>query len=214
MQKKTILFDLDGTLIDSTPAILNSCKNAFEKLDLTPALDEDIKALIGYPLDEMFIKLYGNKKELAQNFIEFYREKYHTIYLEQTTLLARVKEALNLASKFADLGIVTTKGSQFTKPLLDFLGIGNFFQVIIGRNDVVYPKPHKEPIEKALLQLNKPKDNAFMIGDTKLDILAAKNANINAVAVSCGYEKKESLLLETSFVKQDAYDAVLFIKSL
>lgn len=212
--RKTLLFDLDGTLIDSTSAILTSFHFAFEKLNLKPCSDEAIKNLIGYPLDDMFVRLYPNKSDLSEKFIDFYREAYRGIYLKQTTLLPRAKEALRLANEFADLAIVTTKGSHFTKPLLDFLGVGNFFQSIVGRNDITHPKPHPEPILKALENLNKPKENAFMIGDTKLDILAAKAAEISYVALSCGYESKESLSQYSQLIKNDAYEAVSYIATL
>lgn len=214
MKGKTLLFDLDGTLIDSTPAILNSFYFAFEKLGLEPSLDEDIKSLVGLPLDEMFSKLYQDKAYLANQFIDFYREKYHKIYLEQTTLLPLAKEALELADTFADLAVVTTKGSQFTKPLLDFLGVGHLFKTIVGRNDVKFPKPHPKPILTALERLNKDKTHAFMIGDTQFDILAAKAAEISHIALSCGYESIESLQKHSDCIKDNAYEAVKFIKNL
>ncbi|MBS4240823.1 HAD family hydrolase [Campylobacter vulpis] len=214
MKSKTLLFDLDGTLIDSTPAILNSFHFAFEKLNLKPSLDEDIKSLIGLPLDEAFIKLYQDKAYLVNDFVDFYREKYRTIYLDQTTLLPLAKEALELANEFADLAVVTTKGSQFTKPLLDFLGVGHFFKSIVGRNDVQFAKPHPEPILTALDRLNKDKTHAFMIGDTQFDILAAKAAGISHIALSCGYESIESLQKYSDCIKNNAYEAVKHIAKL
>ncbi|EAL3917264.1 HAD family hydrolase [Campylobacter upsaliensis] len=213
MKDKTLLFDLDGTLIDSTPAILNSFHFAFEKLGLKPSLDKDIKRLIGLPLDEAFKVLCKEKAYLAEQFVDFYREKYRTIYLDQTTLLPLAKEALEMASEFADLAVVTTKGSQFTKPLLDFLGIGHRFKSIVGRNDVKFPKPHPEPILTALDRLNKTKNNAFMIGDTQFDILAAKAAGISHIALSCGYESIESLQKYSDCIKNNAYEAVKYIEN-
>lgn len=211
--RKTILFDLDGTLIDSTPAILNSFQYAFKELQLKTCKDEDIKALIGFPLDVMFSTLHPDYKHLSQKFIEFYRIKYKEVYLEQTSLLPSVKDALELAKEFSDLGVVTTKGGLFTKPLLDFLGILHFFEVIIGRDDVQFPKPHSEPIIKALDKMQKDKTNAYMVGDTHLDILSAKSAEIIPVAVCCGYESKENLSFYTENIKNSALDAVIYIKN-
>lgn len=112
---KTILFDLDGTLIDSTDAILNSFQGAFKALGLTSKNNEEIKNLIGYPLEQMFRMLYPDKVNLSKEFVLAYREIYAQIYLEQTTLLPKAKEALELGSEIADLGIVTTKGGNLLR---------------------------------------------------------------------------------------------------
>ncbi len=140
--KKTILFDLDGTLIDSIDAILNSFQGAFKILGLTPKNNEEIKNLIGYPLEHMFKILYHEKAHLSQEFVLAYREIYSQIYLEQTTLLPKAKEALELAFEIADLGIVTTKGGKFTPLLLEHLGVKKFFKTLITLEDITNPKPH------------------------------------------------------------------------
>lgn len=211
--KKTILFDLDGTLIDSTNAILNSFQGALKTLGLIPKNNEEIKNLIGYPLENMFKMLYQNKMNLSKEFVLAYREIYAQIYLEQTILLPKVKEALELAFKFSDLGVVTTKGAKFTPLLLEHLRIRDFFKTLITLEDVTYPKPHPEPIFLALKKLNKTKENAFMIGDTILDVKAAIAATITPLALNCGYGN-ENELKQYSKVFSSAYEAVSYIKEL
>lgn len=208
----TILFDLDGTLIDSTTAILSGFNGAFEYFSLPNPKDEQICSLIGYPLEDIFAKLNA-PSELIPNLIDKYKEIYRLLYLENTTLLPNVNLAIQTAAKFADLGVVTTKTSKYSSNLLENLGILKYFKILIGRDDVINPKPNPEPILKALEILNKPKQNAFMVGDTNLDINCAKNAGISAVAVSCGYESKENLQKIVSIVKDDALQAVLHIQN-
>lgn len=209
---KTILFDLDGTLIDSTDAILNSFQGAFKALGLTSKNNEEIKNLIGYPLEQMFRMLYPDKVNLSKEFVLAYREIYAQIYLEQTTLLPKAKEALELGSEIADLGIVTTKGGKFTPILLDYLGVKKFFKTLITLEDVTNPKPHAEPILLALEKMQKTKENAYMIGDTILDIQAAMAANIIPLALSCGYGDEDELK-RYSMVFPSAYKSVLYIKN-
>ncbi|EJR5053931.1 HAD family hydrolase [Campylobacter coli] len=211
--KKTILFDLDGTLIDSTDAILNSFQGAFKILGLTPKNNEEIKNLIGYPLEHMFKFLYHEKAHLSQEFVLAYREIYSQIYLEQTTLLPKAKEALELAFEIADLGIVTTKGGKFTPLLLEHLGVKKFFKTLITLEDVTNPKPSSEPIILALKRLNKTQENAYMIGDTILDIQAAISANITPLALTCGYGNENELKAH-SMVFLNAYEAVNYIARL
>lgn len=210
---KTILFDLDGTLIDSTDAILNSFQGAFKALGLTSKNNEEIKNLIGYPLEQMFRMLYPDKVNLSKEFVLSYREIYAQIYLEQTTLLPKAKEALELGSEIADLGIVTTKGGKFTPILLDYLRVKKFFKTLITLEDVTNPKPSSEPIILALKGLNKTQENAYMIGDTILDIQAAISANITPLALTCGYGNENELKAH-SMVFLNAYEAVNYIARL
>lgn len=99
--------------------------------------------------------LYPDKVNLSKEFVLAYREIYAQIYLEQTTLLPKAKEALELGSEIADLGIVTTKGGKFTPILLDYLEVKKFFKTLITLKDVINPKPSSEPIILALKRLNK-----------------------------------------------------------
>lgn len=207
MPKTTILFDLDGTLIDSTDSILNGFHSAFFKFGFTQPNDEQICSLIGHPLEHMFYSL-GVPNSLVKDFVDTYKEAYRKTYLEQTKLLDGAEEAVELASNIADIGVVTTKTSKYSIYLLDHLGIGKYFKTVIGKDDVINPKPHPEPILKALLNLNKSNQNAYMIGDTSMDAMAAKSANITSIGVSCGYEKIDSLSKICDWVEKNSKEAV------
>ena len=209
-----LLFDLDGTLIDSTEAIVGTFNYSFEKLNFDfNGNDEDIKSLIGYPLDVMYEQLGVNKTDV-QLFVDTYKHRYRQISLAQTTLLSDAKKSLELASSFARLAIVTTKTTQYTIPILEDMGIMKYFEVIIGRQEVINPKPHPEPILKAMKELNvtNSNHNIYMIGDTKLDLISANKSNINAVGVLCGYGKIDDLLQYTNMVYDTTYEAIVNIK--
>lgn len=208
-----ILFDLDGTLLDSTDAIVGTFLNVFKIKGYEKKItDEDIKNLIGYPLDTMFLKL-GVDEKYADEFVHEYKMIYREISLAQTYLLPFCIESLELASSFARLGIVTTKTARFTVPLLEHLKISKYFETMVGREHVNMPKPHPEPILLALTQMNKkPSDTVWMIGDTELDLISANEAKINAAGVLCGYGKAENLQIHTKNIFNNSYEAVRFIK--
>lgn len=147
----TLLFDLDGTLIDSTPAILDGFHYVFAHLGAAEPSDEAIKKLIGHPLEVMFERL-GVTRDV-QNLVLAYKQRYAQTFLDQTVLLSGAFETVRAASEFANLGVVTTKTSKFSKILLRHLGIAEFFGTIVGREDVRDPKPSAEPILKALENL-------------------------------------------------------------
>jgi phosphoglycolate phosphatase len=207
---KVILFDLDGTLIDSTEAILEGFRITFEKFKKEYPGDEKVKKLIGLPLEIMFFKL--GVSENVEEYVNTYKMHYRKISTQKTKLLPFAKEAILKAREFARLGIVTTKTARYSKELLEHFGLMQYFEVLIGREDVENPKPHPEPILKALHLLKADKENVFMIGDTCLDIVSAKEAGIKAVGVKWEYD--ENLKDCAEIIKENVLEAVEFIEKL
>ena len=215
-KNKIILFDLDGTLIDSTDAILSTFYHSFKELNFDfSGNDEDIKSLIGYPLDIMYAKL-GIEESKVWDFVDAYKNRYRIISKEQTTLLENAYEAVELASKIARVSVVTTKTRAYTMPLLEHFNIAQFFEIVTGRENVQNPKPHPEPILTTLEQMNYDKKlhDVWMIGDTKLDLIAANDANINSIGLLCGYGEEEELRKYTNFIETTALDAIKYLKNI
>jgi len=205
-----ILFDLDGTLIDSTEAILESFGVAFKTFGQAVPEDKLIEAEIGHPLDVMFPTL-GVPREEVDAYVHAYKMHYREISCAKTVLLPEAKEAVELAAKYATLGVVTTKTAKYSIELLEHMGLMSYFEVLIGREDVLNPKPNPEPIQKALAKLPSDTNKIWMIGDTCMDMLAAKAANVGSVGVTCGYGTVANLEKCTDNIYQNALEAVRFI---
>ena len=212
MRECVILFDLDGTLLDSTEAILLCFEDSYADFDLKAPKEEKIKSLIGHPLDFMYEHL-GVKKEKIWDFVDRYKFHYRKRSKAMTHFLPDAKEAIIEASKFARLGVVTTKTGSYSIELLKHMGVMDYFEVLIGRENVTHPKPHSEPILKALHQMNVTKsNNIWMIGDTCLDMISGKDAGVRTIGVSCGYGTLEQLQRCTSVIKNDTKSAICYIK--
>jgi len=207
---KIILFDLDGTLIDSTEAILESFAVAFAVCGGTLPDEVRIKAEIGYPLEEMFSSL-GVEATYIEKYVQAYKRHYRKISCEKTVLLPAAKEAIVLAYQEAYLGVVTTKTGLYSVALLEYMEVMHYFDVLIGREDVERPKPNPEPIQKALLQLPEVTSGVWMIGDTCMDMEAAQAANIDGIAVLCGYGSEKNLMKCSNKICQNVHEAIQFI---
>ncbi len=213
MADTVILFDLDGTLIDSTEAILESFSVALDGFGSERAEDDEIKGLIGYPLDIMFERV-GVEARLIPEHVTAYKEHYRKISCEKTLLLPRAVEAVERAGEFARVGVVTTKTGRYSRELLEHFGLMHRFEVLIGREDVKNPKPHPEPVHRALEGMNTDASKAWMIGDTLLDIESARAAGVRAFALTCGYGNKKELAAACRYLAPDAMSAVSKIRNI
>ncbi len=206
----TILFDLDGTLIDSTEAILESFHRSYTLLGGRVPPEEAIKALIGHPLDGMYREL-GVEEENIDRYVAAYKEHYRKISREKTVLLPQAREAIAFAATFAKLGVVTTKTGRYSRILLEHFGVMDAFEVLVGREDVTHPKPHPEPVDRAVALMRAQKERCWLIGDTRLDAGSAAAAGIGCVGVLSGYDNREQLETFTPFIEANAFDAVGFL---
>ena len=217
-KKRIVLFDLDGTLIDSTTAIVESFYAAFDRHALKKPPPPAITALIGNPLSVMFESLGVPAAQVAE-VIESYKTHYRAVCFDKTTLIDTAREALAHAAQHAKLGVVTTKTSQYSRELLAHFGIADAFDTIVGFDDVSRPKPDAEPLLLALKKLDFTDEAVFMVGDTPIDLQAAHNAaaalghRVTPVAVQGAYAPKEALLPLTNRVFATIFEACVHITS-
>lgn len=206
--KKIILFDLDGTLIDSTEAILESFYHSLASHgEVTDVSDEMITSQIGHPLQTMFAGV-GIAGENIEAHVATYKLYYREISRAKTFMLPNAIEAIEEASKFARLGIVTTKTGYYSRELMEHFGVMDYFEVLIGFENVSNPKPHPEPILTALEQMKSDTQNVWMIGDTRLDLEASVRAGVEAIGVLSGYDNYKQLSTFDFIIQENVLEAV------
>ncbi|MBD3170041.1 MAG: HAD-IA family hydrolase [candidate division Zixibacteria bacterium] len=189
MSIKLVIFDLDGTLVDSSADVVDCFKYAFEKEGLEPLSEDEIKPTIGYPLKEVLGR-YGDAERMHANFIE----KAKIIMGDKTELLPGACEALEeIHKRGINIAIATTKIRQNTRRIIQKLGIDKYIGELSGADDVKKVKPAPEALIRLLDYYKVNKNQAIMVGDTINDILAARNAGVRCAAVMGGFDPIEKI---------------------
>jgi HAD superfamily hydrolase (TIGR01549 family) len=180
----TVLFDLDGTLIDSNHLIITTFKHVFEtELPHIPMKDEDYVPFIGPTLVQGFGK-YVQDEQQIQHLIQVYREKNLEIHDQYVRAFDGALDLLiHLKSRGIQTGIVSSKMHFLVERGLKVTGLLPYIDVIIGSDDVINHKPHPEPIQKAL-SLFDDIDEAIYVGDHPNDILSGKAAGIKTIGMN------------------------------
>jgi len=208
---EAILFDLDGTLVESNRLISESYRKTFLLHYPEMVLSEsDISAMIGPPLKAVFEKMNPDP-EHVQAMIDTYLRFYRQMEFDTITLYPYVIELLDfLKASGYKIAIVTTKFKASALPSIQHFGIDRYLDLLIGLDDVLHHKPHPEPIEKALKHLGC--HHALMVGDNPSDILSGKNAGILTCAVSWSEKKADIELLRPDCWIDDFRQLIEFVR--
>lgn len=186
-----VAFDLDGTLIDSTEAIVSCFMHACDELGLKRPPRQGVVDTIGHILEDQFRLLTDGDPETCART---YRERYAKVCCEMTTLLPGARETLErLRQAGLRIGFASSKRRDFCEIILEHLGVLDSFEVRLGPDDVANPKPHPEVVLKALDAFGVSRDAMVFIGDMHFDVLAARAAGVRCLCVATGYNTREEL---------------------
>jgi len=195
MPLKAIIFDLDGTLIDSAPDLRTACNKLLEAHQRRPITMEETKKFVGNGAAKLVERAFaatGNpaqKQEIApltEGFLEFYAGHE----ADETQPYPGVMAVLDqLAGQGYRLSLCTNKPKAPTGNLLRDLGMSGFFELVLGGDELARKKPDPQMIHHVLEKMNVAPEEAVMVGDSPNDIDAAKNAGVPNIAVSYGYRK-------------------------
>lgn len=198
MEKKLLIFDVDGTIWDSEKDVFLSFNHTLKTLEGFEISKEEFQKLAGLPLGAMFERVLPEDKKML--FTE-YEKAYKRYYIDEghfadaTVLFNGVKDMIKT---FENAGFHMAIASSKPKRILDKM-VSRFelegFEFILGTEESEFKhKPDPEIVNYIMDKLNIAKEDAVIIGDSKSDILTGKNAEIDTIAVTYGYDKKENLI--------------------
>ena len=193
---KAIFFDLDGTLTESGEGITKSVQYALEKLGKPEEDLDKLRVFIGPPLMEQFMKYADVDETEARRAVEYYRERYAVKGIFENRPYDGVENLLReLKGKGYILAVASSKPEYYVTKFLDYFNLSSYFEVVVGSEMNGARTSKTEVIEEALKRLNMSdrRKEVLMVGDKEHDVLGARAARLDCVAVGYGYGTKEEL---------------------
>ena len=200
-QKFTILFDLDGTLVDTAPDLMRAHNHVMKKFGYPTKSTEEIRNLVGKGAGAMIgrsiwgqaKKEFGKvndekvKKEMVTEFVDFYGKNI----INESTLIKGVKEFLNWCKdQSISMAVCTNKQERLSNDLLKKIGIYDYFEYVAGSDTFAFNKPDPRHLTDVVEIIGGDLKKTMMIGDSEVDAMSAYNARIPFVLVKDGYTEK------------------------
>ena len=213
-QKFTILFDLDGTLVDTAPDLMRAHNHVMKQFGYPTKSTDEIRNLVGQGAGAMLgrsiwgqaKKEFGKvedeniKKEMVKEFVDFYGKNI----VNESTLIKGVKEFLIWAKKESiSMAVCTNKQENLSVDLLKKIGIYDFFEYVAGHNTFDYCKPDPRHLTSVIEILNGDINRSLMIGDSETDANAAKAAGIPIILLEDGYTEKNTTEIHHNHLVKD-----------
>ncbi|WP_019241440.1 MULTISPECIES: HAD hydrolase-like protein [Bacillus] len=215
MKYSTIIFDLDGTLLDTSHGIMSDASYTANKMGVEKLTIDQLKSFIGPPLLESFIRECGFSKEDARKAVELYRERYKEKGLYQAELYQQIKELLILLNENnCKTAIATLKRDDFAKKMITHFDLSPYFNSINGIDE----KDTHSKFDIILMCLKEliqdDLSEVVMIGDSIYDAKGAEQAGIDFIAVTYGYgfrNKEEASLVKNVYIAENVDDVIRFL---
>ena len=186
-----LIFDLDGTLIDSRLDLAQSVNAARVHMGMAPLDNERVYSYVGNGAPVLIRRAMGEQatEPQVQEALEFFLEYYREHSLDFTTLYPGVRDSLvRLHGAGKRLAVLTNKPVKISTSIIERLGVGDLFFRIYGGNSFEFKKPNPIGVATLMKETGIGRERTLMIGDSSIDILTARNAGVRACGVTYGFQ--------------------------
>ena len=186
MRYETILFDLDGTLVDSYEALLASVNYTRAQFGLSSLRLDEVKSMVGDGLPRLLERAFAGQP-VPTNARTIFETHYDSVCCTASKLLDGVAATVaQLDAAGARMAICTNKPTSFSVKIVEYLGLASFFDAIVGPDEAGAAKPDPRHVEVTLSRTGGHRDTALFVGDMKVDVDAARNAGIAVAVIPTG----------------------------
>jgi len=193
MPIKLLMFDLDGTLVDTCVDITNALNHALNSHGFKSLAVEDTKKLVGEGLTKLVEKVLGSEKDrlrddVMRKFLDYYSEHL----ADHSREYPHVRETLEMLTGYKK-AVISNKRESLSTKLLDLTDLLKYFNLVVGSDTTSEKKPSAVPVIYVLQKFDVSAREALMIGDSNYDIEAARKAGVRTAAVTYGYRGRRYL---------------------
>ncbi|KTC41984.1 MAG: phosphoglycolate phosphatase [Pseudomonas sp.] len=213
---RLVMFDLDGTLVDSVPDLAAAVDQMLLKLGRPPAGLEAVRLWVGNGAPMLVRRALANSldpQDIDDGEVEYALELFNAAYEgnhELTVVYPGVRETLKwLYKQGVELALITNKPERFVAPLLDQMRIGRYFRWIIGGDTLPQKKPDPAALFFVMKMASIPASQSLFVGDSRSDVLAARAAGVKCVALSYGYNHGRPIAEESPALVIDDLRALI-----
>jgi len=194
MQIKLIIFDLDGTLVDTSGDITNALNYALKPYGLRDLTVEDTIKMVGEGITRLIEKLLENERiQMRDTVIKRFLDYYSEHLVDFSTLYPHVRETLEKLNGYKK-AVISNKREYLSTRLLDKLDLLKYFDLVVGSDTTSERKPSAIPVIYVFTKLGVNPDESIIVGDSNYDIEAGKKAGLKTVAVTYGYRERQYLI--------------------
>ena len=186
-----LIFDLDGTLIDSKLDLAHAANAARGHMGMPPIENERVYSFVGNGAPVLIRRVLGPEATEAQvqEALEFFLEYYREHMLDYTLLYPGVRESLDrLRAAGVQMAVLTNKPVRISRAIVDGLGAAGYFRQVYGGNSFDFKKPHPIGVETLLEECGASRERTMMVGDSSVDIQTARNAHVKSCGVTYGFQ--------------------------
>jgi HAD superfamily hydrolase (TIGR01549 family) len=189
----SLLFDLDGTLMDTFDLILPAMNRTMEEFSVKPFAPEELRPMIGMPVQRQLEQLRGITGPVAERITDRYYEQFSAFVDQGVGLFSGVAETLPRLAEGRAIGTMTTRRRIEARHMLRVTGIEPYFRAVVGGDDAPRPKPYPDLPRLAAASIGMPPEHCIVVGDSPVDILAGRAARTWTVAAMYGYGRPEAI---------------------